>query len=123
VRAPLSVERNPQFAVATYSLLLLAGLRAYGAARTEDYLPLPKWRQERDRRPSTLDLLAQFRREVMVAQLRREREVERDFSSDSASEKLQTAAESTGFVTTPAASSSKVDLPVNIIAALLYADA
>lgn len=123
VRAPLSVERNPQFTVATYSLLLLAGLRAYGAARTEDYLPLPKWRQEMDRRPSTLDLLAQFRREVMVAQLRREREAERDFSSDSASEKLQAAAESTGFVTTSAASSSGVDLPVNIIAALLYADA
>ncbi|MGH7492401.1 MAG: transposase, partial [bacterium] len=52
VRAPLSVERNPQFAVANYGLLLLASIRAYGAARTDDYLPLPKWRDEIDRRPS-----------------------------------------------------------------------
>jgi hypothetical protein len=121
VRAPLSVERNPQFAVATYSLLLLASIRAYGAARGEDYLPLPKWRQERDRRPSTLDIVAQFRREVMVAQLHNA--VACCLHKNSASEKLPQTAESTGFATTPAASSSEGDLPVNIIAALLYADA
>ncbi len=121
VRAPLSVERNPQFAVATYSLLLLASLRAYGAARTEDYLPLPKWRQEMDRRPSTLDIVAQFRREVMVAQLHKA--VASCLHENSASEKLPLSAKSTGFVTTPAVSSSPVDLPVDIIAALLYADA
>jgi hypothetical protein len=121
VRAPLSVERNPQFAVAIYALLLLASIRAYGAARSDDYLPLPKWREEIDRRPSTLDILAQFRREVMVAQLYSE--VKRNFHSDTASEKLPPAIESTDFVITPPTSSSKVDLPVSIIAALLYADA
>jgi hypothetical protein len=121
VRAPLSVERNPQFAVATYGLLLLASIRAYGAARTDDYLPLPKWRNEMDRRPSTLDILAQFRREVMVAQLHSD--LERDRHSDTASEKLAPATESTGFVISPPTSSNKVDLPVSIIAALLYADA
>jgi hypothetical protein len=121
VRAPLSVERNPQFAVATYSLLLLASLRAYGAARGDEYLPLPKWRRERNRRPSTLDIVAQFRREVMVAQLHQA--VAGCLHENRASKKLSRRAESTGFVTTPAASSSAVDLPVDIIAALLYADA
>jgi hypothetical protein len=69
VRVPQSVARNPQFAVATYSMLLLASIRAYGAWRTDDYLPLPSWRKEVQRRPSTLDILAQFRREVMRTQL------------------------------------------------------
>jgi hypothetical protein len=69
VRAPKSVPRNPQFAIATYSLLLLASIRAYGAWRTDDYLPLPSWRKEVKRRPSTLDVLAQFRREIMMTQL------------------------------------------------------
>jgi hypothetical protein len=69
VRDPDAVARNPQFAVATYSLLLLASIRAYGAWRTGDYLPLPSWRKEVQRRPSTLDILAQFRREIMMTQL------------------------------------------------------
>ncbi|MGH7495617.1 MAG: hypothetical protein ACREOO_24925, partial [bacterium] len=111
----------PQFAVANYGLLLLASIRAYGAARTDDYLPLPKWRDEIDRRPSALDILAQFRREVMVAQLGSD--VECGPHSNTASEKLLPATESTGFVITPPTSSSKVDLPVSIIAAPLYADA
>jgi hypothetical protein len=99
----------------------LASIRAYGATRTNDYLPLPKWRQEIDRRPSTLDILAQFRREVMVAQLGCK--VERDPYFNTASEKSPPPTESNDFVITPSTSSSKVDLPVSIIAALLYADA
>lgn len=121
VRAPLSVERNPQFAVATYSLLLLSSIRAYGAARGDEYLPLPKWRQERERRPSTLDIVAQFRREVMVAQL--QQAAASCLHEIRASKKLSRRAKSTGFVTMPPASSNAVDLPVDIIAALLYADA
>jgi len=121
VRSPLSVERNPQFAVAVYSLLLLASIRAYGAKRTDDYLPLPKWRTETDRRPSTLDILAQFRREVMLAQL--EMDVESQLNSSTASHKPQEGGKTTGFVTTEHESQSPLILPINIISALLYADA
>ena len=45
VWSPKSVPRHPAFVVACYSLLLLAGLRAYGPGRTNAYLPLPKWRR------------------------------------------------------------------------------
>jgi hypothetical protein len=121
VRAPLSVERNPQFAVISYSLLLLAGIRAYGPERTDDYLPLPKWRNETDRRPSTLDILSQFRREVMLAQL--QIDLEAQLNSKSASEKLQKGGKTTGFVTTENEPRSPLILPIDIVSALLYADA
>lgn len=63
VRAATSVPRQPAFAVATYSLLLLAGLLEFGPGRTPDYIPLPKWRK-RSRRPSILDLMAVLRKEI-----------------------------------------------------------
>jgi hypothetical protein len=63
VRAPRSVPRQPAFTVAVYSLLLLAGLLAFGPERTEDYIPLPKWRK-RAKRPSALDLIAVLRKEI-----------------------------------------------------------
>ncbi len=50
--------RVPQFQVAVYALLLLASLEAYGPRRTNDYLPMPKWRKQEDRKPSTLDIIA-----------------------------------------------------------------
>jgi len=56
VRSPLAVSRLPQFQVAAYSLLLLASLLSSGFQRTDDYLPLPKWRRQAAR-PSLLDLL------------------------------------------------------------------
>ena len=121
VRSPNSVERNPQFAVAVYSLLLLASVRAYGAQRTDDYLPIPKWRKDIDRRPSTLDLLSQFRREIMLAQL--ETDLKNQFETTSASEKSQAPNKTTGFVSTESESRSPLNLPVNIISAMLYADA
>lgn len=49
LRTPKSVKRQPQFSVLIYSLLLLASIRAYGAQRTEDYLPVPKWRKKTER--------------------------------------------------------------------------
>ena len=58
-----SVPRHPAFVVACYSLLLLAGLRAYGPGRTEAYLPLPKWRRS-SKRPSLRDLLALLRTQI-----------------------------------------------------------
>ena len=45
VRSKKSVPRQPAFAVAAYSMLLLAGLNAFGPGRTDNYLPLPKWRK------------------------------------------------------------------------------
>ncbi len=121
VRAPLSVVRNPQFAVITYSLLLLASIRAYGAKRTEDYLPLPKWRKETDRRPSSLDILSQFRREIMVNQLQIDLQTPKP--SKNASKKYSKGDETTGFATPEEKARSPLILPINIISALLYADA
>jgi hypothetical protein len=120
VRDPDSVARNPQFAVATYSLLLLASIRAYGAWRTDDYLPLPSWRQEVQRRPSTLDILAQFRREIMMAQLTIN--LEPQAQSKNENKKSRPATKKTGFATSARASRSPLNLPVNVIYAMLYAD-
>ena len=128
VRSPESVGRNPQFTAAVYSLLLLASIRAYGPVRTEDYLPVPKWRkrkEQKDRRPSTLDVIAQFRREIMVAQL------ERDFDQKKKTTKKKrrrkkssslTEARKRGFINDKNMDTKPPKLPVNILAALLYAD-
>ena len=61
-----SVPRQPAFAVAGYSLLLLAGLREYGPGRTHDFAPLPKWRKKA-KRPSALDLITRLRTEINEA--------------------------------------------------------
>ena len=63
VRNKLAVPRHPAFAVAIYAFLLLSALEAYGIERTEDYLPLPKWRKGA-KRPSCADIIAQLRREM-----------------------------------------------------------
>ena len=57
--------RVPQFQVAVYAMLLLAALAAYGPKRTDAYLPQPKWRKQPSPRPSTLDILALLREELM----------------------------------------------------------
>jgi hypothetical protein len=59
----LSTPRVPEFMVAMYSLLLLAGLACYGPQRTAVYEVLPKWRA-RAKRPSCLDLLTLLRRQL-----------------------------------------------------------
>ena len=41
--SPLSVPRQPAFAVAGYSLILLAGILEFGPHRTDSFLPLPKY--------------------------------------------------------------------------------
>jgi hypothetical protein len=63
VWAQKSVPRLPEFMVATYSLLLLSGLATYGPTRTQDYLPLPKWRR-RARRASCQDLVNLLRKQI-----------------------------------------------------------
>ena len=64
VRSTQSVPRQPAFVVAAYSTLLLAALSRFGPGRTDVYLPLPKWRRKA-RRPSLLDLVAIFRKEMV----------------------------------------------------------
>jgi hypothetical protein len=68
-----SVPKQPAFAVASYSALLLASLVAFGAERGKAYAALPKWRR-RAARPSALDLITLLRKEMtehpdMVAHL------------------------------------------------------
>ena len=63
-RNPHAVDRQPQLQVASYSLLLLASILAHGFDRTDDYLPLPKWRNESPR-PSTNDLVNLLRQQIL----------------------------------------------------------
>jgi hypothetical protein len=62
VRSPKSVPRHPAFAVACYSLAMLAALRTFGPGRTNSFSELPKWRKH-SKRPSFLDILTVLRRE------------------------------------------------------------
>jgi hypothetical protein len=63
VWSPRSVSRQPAFAVASYSLLLLAGLLEFGPGRTDNFIALPKWRKNA-KRPSALDLITLLRKEI-----------------------------------------------------------
>jgi hypothetical protein len=58
-----SVSKVPALLVAMYSWLLLGGLACYGATRTKEYEPLPKWRRGA-KRPSCLDLVTLLRRQL-----------------------------------------------------------
>jgi len=60
---PTSVPKQPVLAVAAYSALLLASIRAFGAERGKAYAELPKWRRTA-RRPSCLDLVTLLRKEM-----------------------------------------------------------
>jgi hypothetical protein len=64
LRSRRSVPRQPAFAVAAYSALMLAGLLALGPQRGSRYETLPKWRR-RAHRPSCLDLLTLLRKEMV----------------------------------------------------------
>lgn len=66
VRNAKSVPRQPAFAVAVYSMILMAACEAYGVERTDAYLHLPKWRPHA-KRPSCADIIAQLRREMDLA--------------------------------------------------------
>jgi hypothetical protein len=63
-RNPQAVDRQPQLQVASYSLLLLSSILAHGFERTEDYLPLPKWRNKSPR-PSTSDMINLLRQQIL----------------------------------------------------------
>lgn len=66
LRSPQSVPRHPALAVASYSLLLLAALRAFGPGRTCNYVLHPKWRKD-SKRPSFLDIVTLLRKECSEA--------------------------------------------------------
>ena len=59
-----AVPKQPVLAVAAYSALLLASIRAFGAERGQAYADLPKWRRKA-RRPSCLDLVTLLRKEMV----------------------------------------------------------
>lgn len=69
VRNPNPVRRLPQLQVAGYSLLLPASILSSGFQRTEEYLPLPKWRRK-SIRPSLLDLLVLLRDQIFATATR-----------------------------------------------------
>jgi len=65
VRNPASTENVPAMIVASYALLLLAGLRYSGDPATESLLPPPKWRcRKKQPRTSTQLLRNQLRAEM-----------------------------------------------------------
>jgi hypothetical protein len=72
VRSPKSVDRQPAFAVASYAMLLLAGVRAFGTEATQGTLPPPKWRAKQPKqRITTQDLIQQLRSEVWAHAMER----------------------------------------------------
>lgn len=73
-RTPGAVDRQPRLQVAAYSLLQLASILAHGFERTDDYLPLPKWRSHSPR-PSTADLVNLLRQQILGHTFSADREV------------------------------------------------
>ena len=65
VRAPRSAERAPAFAVASYSMLLIAAAKAFGVAAAEPVTHRPKWLSSSPKptRLSTAQLLTRLRNE------------------------------------------------------------
>jgi hypothetical protein len=66
LRNPISVPQQPVLMVAAYSALLLASLKAFGAAREPEYALLPRWRKHASR-PSCLELITLLRKEMAEA--------------------------------------------------------
>jgi len=65
VRNENSAASVPASAVAAYSMLHIAAIKAYGWAGKPDIIPQPKWRKpEKKKRASTLDLINELRREL-----------------------------------------------------------
>jgi hypothetical protein len=64
VRNELSVARAPILLVAAYAALLLASISALDDRRNEQFDPLPPWRNDTIRRPSTRDLVRLLRKQI-----------------------------------------------------------
>ena len=106
VRSPQAVDRQPAFAVASYSILLLAAAQAFGTDARQSALPPPKWQAEQTRqRLSTQELIRQLRSEVWADVLNR-------FADDS-----------DPFVTAPHADAKRSEPQLPAASAVLYAAA
>jgi hypothetical protein len=71
VRTPCSARREPIFAAACYSKLLLAAAQRYGPDATQADLPLPKWRRHKPQsRLTTSDLLREIRQDLWAVALK-----------------------------------------------------
>ena len=104
VRSEKSVSRHPVFAVASYSMLLLAAARAYGLDAPQGTLPPPKWRnQATKRRISTQKLIQQLRSEVWSYALE------------------QLKGDSNGFVSQTEANTKCHELKLPLYSTVLYA--
>lgn len=64
VRSKQSVPRHPAFALACYSLLLIAAMQVFGPAWNPSFFPLPCWRKKIPAPPSAFDLLTRLRHEI-----------------------------------------------------------
>ena len=64
VRSEKSVPRHPAFAVACYSLLLIAAMQVCGPGWNPALFTLPRWRKITPLRPSAFDLLTRLRHEI-----------------------------------------------------------
>jgi hypothetical protein len=65
VRNPSSVKAVPQMMVASYSLLLLAGIKLWGVKGLPQHFSLPKWQDPNKKcRASTNDMIKQLRSDL-----------------------------------------------------------
>jgi hypothetical protein len=64
VWSPSSISRQPALTVASYSMLLLAGLYCFGPGHSLHHSTIPKWRSHKSR-ASLLDLLTILRAEII----------------------------------------------------------
>ena len=59
------MDRQPAFAAATYSMLLLSGARAFGPSAVQAGVPAPKWRCHGPKqRITTQELVQELRNEL-----------------------------------------------------------
>lgn len=104
VRSPQSVDRQPTLAVASYAILQLAAVHAFGIDAVHASLPPPKWQTHRTKqRLSTQELIRQLRSEVWA------------YAID------QLDANSNDFGTEPDGSTKSPKLHLPATSALLYA--
>ena len=64
---PQSVARAPAFLVACYAALLLTSMAILNDERTDVFDPLPPWRKDKVRHPSTRDLIRLLRKQILQA--------------------------------------------------------
>ena len=81
VWSPLSADRQPTFAVASYAYLLLAALRVYGINERGPAIPIPKWQKGNAHRVSTQKLLQQLRSEIWAYAIKRLESDSDDFAT------------------------------------------